>query len=76
MMISDKLNWYNHVSYTGKTAPSSIVNVADKDESKETIVHKTLSENSSTDVSKSERNSTNEHLSQNNSADVSDNTIT
>ena len=39
-------------------------------------MHVTLSENISTDVSKSERNIVNETLSQNNSADVSKNTIT
>ena len=39
-------------------------------------MHETLSENSSTDVSKSERNIANKTILQNNSADVSDNTIT
>ena len=39
-------------------------------------MHETLSENSSTDVSKSERNIVNKTILQNNSADVSDNTIT
>ena len=39
-------------------------------------MHNTLSENSSTDVSESERNIVNETLSQNNSADVSENPIT
>ena len=39
-------------------------------------MYKTLSENSSTDISKSERNIVNETLSQNNSAEVSENTIT
>ena len=39
-------------------------------------MHKTLSENSSTDVSESERNIINKTLSQDNSADVSENTIT
>ena len=38
-------------------------------------MHETLSENSSTDVSKSERNIVNEPLSQNHSADISDNTV-
>ena len=56
-------------------APSSNVNVTDKDESKEFIVHKTLSENNSKDVSKSECNIVNKTLSQNNSADVPENTI-
>ena len=58
------------------TALSSNVNVTDEDESKEIIVHETLSENNSKDVSKSERNIVNETLSQNNSADVPENTIT
>ena len=58
------------------TALSSNVNVTDEDESKEIIVHKTLSENISTDVRKSKRNIANENSSQNNSADVSENTIT
>ena len=39
-------------------------------------MHKTLSENNSKDVNKSERNIVNETLSQNNSADVPENTIT
>ena len=39
-------------------------------------MHETLSENSSTNVSKSERNIVNKTLPQNNSADVSENTIT
>ena len=39
-------------------------------------MYKTLSENSSTDVSKSERNIVNKTLSQNNSAYVPENTIT
>ena len=39
-------------------------------------MHETLSENSSTGVSKSERNIVNETLSHNNYADASDNTIT
>ena len=58
------------------TAPSSNVNVTDEDESKQIIVHKTLSENISTDVSESERNIVNETLSQNNSADLPEYTIT
>ena len=39
------------------------------------IVHKTLSDNISTDVSESERNIVNENLSQKNSAKVSESTI-
>ena len=76
MMRSDQLNWHVHGSYVDKTAPSSNVNVTDEDESKEIIVHETLSENNSKDVSKSERNVVNETLSQNNSAEVPDNDIT
>ena len=34
MMRSDNLNWQDHGSYTKMTAPSSNVNVTDKDESK------------------------------------------
>ena len=56
MMISDKLNRHDHGSYTGKTDPSSNVNVTDEDESKVIIMHVTLSENHSKDVSKSECN--------------------
>ena len=52
------------------TAPSSNVNFTDEDESREIIVHKTLSENNSKYVSKSERNIVNKTLSQINSMDV------
>ena len=76
MMRSDQLNRHDHSSYAEKTAPSSNVNVTDKDESKEIIVQKTLSENQSKDVSESERNIVNETLSHNNSADVPENNIT
>ena len=75
MMISDKLNQYDHVSYTGKSAPSSNVNVTDEDESKQIIVQETLSRNKSKDVGKSECNIVHKTLSQNNSADVPDNAI-
>ena len=61
MMRSDKLNWHDHGGYTEMTAPSSNVNVTDKDESKEITVHKTLLENNSKDVSKSERNISTKH---------------
>ena len=47
-----------------------------EDESKEKILHKTLSENQSKDVSESEWIIVNEALLQNNSADVPDNDIT
>ena len=76
MMISDKLNWHNHGSYTEMTAPSSNVNVTDEDESKEIIVHKTLSKNQSKDVNESEFNIVHKTLLQNNSADVPENVIT
>ena len=75
MMRSDKLNWHNHGSYMEMTALSSDVNFMDEDESKEIIVHDTLSENNSKDVSESEHNIVNETLLQNNSADVPDNDI-
>ena len=55
---------------------SSIVNVMDEDESKEIIVHETLSQNNYNDVSKSECNIINETLLQNNSEDLPENTIT
>ena len=48
----------------------------DKEESKEIIVHETLSENNSTSINKSERNIVYKTLSQNNSVDVPENTIT
>ena len=76
MMRSDKINRHNHCSYTEMNALSSNVNVTDKDESKEIIVHETLSENNSKDVSESERNIVNKTLSQNNYMDVPENTIT
>ena len=52
------------------------MNDTDKDISKEIIVHKTLSENQSNDVSESECNIVHETLSEINSADVPDNVIT
>ena len=55
-MRSDQLNQHVHSSYTVKTAPSLNVNVTDEDESKEIIVHETLSENNSKDVSESDCN--------------------
>ena len=76
MMRSNELNRHVHDSYAEKTAPSSNVNVTDKDESKEIIVHKTLSENQYKDVSESECNIVHKTLSQNNSADVPANVIT
>ena len=76
MMRSDEHNRNVYGSYAEETAPSSKVNVMDKDESKEIIVHETLSENQSKDVSKSECNIVHKTLSQKNSADVPDNVIT
>ena len=58
------------------TAPSSNINVTDKDESREIIVHKTLSENNSKDARESEYSIVNKTLPQNNSADVPENAIT
>ena len=75
MMRSDEHNRHVHSSYAEETAPSSNVNVTDKEESKEIIVHETLSENQSKAISKSECNIVHETLSQNNSADVPDNVI-
>ena len=76
MMRSDNLNWYNHGGYTEMTAPSSNVNFTEEEESKQIIVHETLSKNSSTDVSESKHNIVNETLLQNNSADAPKNIIT
>ena len=65
-----------HGSYAEETAPSSNVNVTDKNESKEIILYKTLSENKYKDVSESERNIVNGTLPQINSMNVAENTIT
>ena len=51
MMRSDNLNWYNHGGYTEMNAPSSNVNVTDEDKSRKIIVHETLSQKNSADVS-------------------------
>ena len=75
MMISDEHNRHVHGSYAEETAPSSNVNDMDEDESKEIIMHKTLSVNQYKDVSKSECNIVHETLSQNNSTDVPANVI-
>ena len=58
------------------TFQSLNVNAMDEDESKLIIVHKTFSDNCSTDVSESKRNIVNVTLSQKHSADVSEYTIT
>ena len=76
MTRSDEHNRQVHGSYAEETAPSSNVDVTDEDKSKEIIVHETLSENKSKDVSKSECNIIHKTLSQKNSVDVSDNVIT
>ena len=75
-MVSDELNRHVYGSYTEKNDPPSNVNFTDEDESKEIIVHETLSENQSKDVSESECNIVHENLLQNNSTDVPDNVIT
>ena len=75
-MRSDEKNRHVHGSYAEETTLSSNVNVTDEDESKEIIVHKTVLENQSMDVSKSECNIVHETLSQNNSSDVRINVIT
>ena len=75
-MRSDELNQHDQGSYTEMTAPSSKVNVTDKDKSKEIIVHKNLSKNQSMDVSESECNIFHETLSQNNSSYLPANIIT
>ena len=62
-------------SYAEETYPSSNVNVRDEDESKQIIVHETLSENQSMDVSELECNIVHETLPQNNSSDVPTNVI-
>ena len=76
MMRSDELNRHVHGSYAENTSPSSNVNFTDEDKSKQIIVHETLSENKSKDVSKPECNIVHENLSQNNSTEVPDNVIT
>ena len=76
MMRSDEHNQHVHGSYAEETALSSNVNVTDQDESKEIIVHETLLENQSMDVSESECNIVHETLSQNNLSDVPINVIT
>ena len=75
-MIYDEHNRHVHGSYAEETVPSLNVIVTDKDESKEIIVHKTITENLSKDVSESECNIVHKTLSQNNSTDVPANVIT
>ena len=76
MLRSDEYNHHVHGGYAEETAPSSNVNDTDEDKLKETIVHKTLSENLFIDVSESECNIVHETLLQNNSSDVPTNVIT
>ena len=76
MMKSDNPNWHNHGGYTEMTAMSLNVNVTDKDVSKRIIVHESLSDNCSTDVSESNRNIVNVTLLQNKSANISEYTST
>ena len=52
MLRSDEHNRHVHGSYVEEIAPSSNVNVTDEDK-KKLIVHKTLLENKSMDVSES-----------------------
>ena len=66
MMRSDEHNRHTHSSYAEETTPSLSINDTDEYESKEIIVHETLSENLSMDVSESECNIVHETLSQNN----------
>ena len=65
-MRSDEHDRHVHGSYAKDTDPSSKVNVTDEEKLKEIIVHETLSENLSKDVSESECNIVHETLSQNN----------
>ena len=60
-MRADTLNWYDYGGYTKMTAPSLNVYSANKDESKRSIVNKTLSQNCSAD--EEELNSTEEEKS-------------
>ena len=75
-MRSDEHNRHVHGSYAEDTALSSNVNVTDEDESKEIIVHETLTDNLSKDISESECNIVHKTLSQKNSTDVPANVIT
>ena len=63
MMRSDHLNWYNHGGYMEMTAPSSNLNVMNKNESKRSIVNKILSQICSTNENKSIRSIINKPLS-------------
>ena len=76
MMRSDEHNRHVQGSYAEEASLSSNVNVTDEDESKEIIVHETLSDNQSMNVRKSECNIVHKTLSQNNSSEVLENVIT
>ena len=80
MMRCGENNHHVHDGYEEEMDPSSDVNDTDKDESNNSIVHKTFhkpsSENISMDVSKSECNIVNETLSQSDSSDIPTNVIT
>ena len=76
MMRSDEHNRHVHGSYAEETDPSLNVNDTDEDKSKEIIVHETLSEILSMNVSESECKIVHEIISQNNSSDVPTNVIT
>ena len=64
MMISDKLNWYDHGGYTKMTAPYSNVIVTNESESKHSIVNENLLQSGSTNENKSKRSIVNKPLSQ------------
>ena len=72
----DEHNWHIHGSYAEETTLSSKVNDTDEDESKEIIMHESLSQNQSKERRESECNIVHETLLQNNSADIPDNGIT
>ena len=76
IMRSDEHNRHVQGSYAEEMAPSSNDNDTDEEKSKEIIVHETLSENLSMDVSESECNIVHKTLSQNNSSDVPTNVFT
>ena len=65
-----------HGSYAEYTDSSSNVNDTEEDESKEIIMHETLSDNQSMNVSESECNIVHKTILQNNSSDVPTNVIT
>ena len=70
MMISDTLNWHNHIGYTEMTDLSSNVYSTDEDESKRIIVHETLSQNCSTNKDESKQSIVNKTLLQKYCVDV------